>query len=90
MSGAIDDFDRFRSTSCGLLPNESRGRLANIVRTLRHDRQLTQERLAEKSILSVDTVRRLKAGTITPSLDTICKLCDGGGGIRTSGRRKPH
>ena len=37
----------------------------------------TQESLAEKSGLSVDTVRRLEKGAFSPGLDTLRKLCGG-------------
>lgn len=77
MRGRGGGTENYKSASCGLLPNEIRDRLGNAVRILRQDRQLTQEDLAEKSVLSVDTVRRLETGTITPSLETLCKLCDG-------------
>lgn len=44
------------------------------VRALRHSRGLTQEVLAERCDLSVDAVRRIEWGTISPSLDTLSKL----------------
>ena len=47
------------------------------LRQLRLSRGLTQERLAEKSDLSVDAVRRIEWGTISPSLDTLSKLATG-------------
>ncbi len=47
------------------------------VRSLRQARALTQDRLAERSALSVDTVRRLEYGAFSPSLDTLRKLCRG-------------
>ena len=47
------------------------------LRELRLSRGLTQERLAEKSDLSVDAVRRVEWGTISPSLDTLTKLASG-------------
>jgi len=47
------------------------------VRALRHDRQLTQERLAERSNLSVDAIRRIEHGAFSPSLETVNKLATG-------------
>ena len=47
------------------------------IRQLRLSRGLTQESLAEKSDLSVDAVRRIEWGTISPSLDTLSKLASG-------------
>ena len=35
---------------------------------------MTQEQLAEKSGVAVDTVRRLEAGSFSPSLDTLIKV----------------
>lgn len=37
----------------------------------------TREGLAERSGLSVDTIRRIEAGESSPSLDTLEKLCQG-------------
>jgi transcriptional regulator with XRE-family HTH domain len=47
------------------------------VRRLRRARGRTQERLAERSGLSADTIRRLEHGAFSPSLDTLTKLCAG-------------
>lgn len=47
------------------------------VRSLRRARGLTQERLAELSNLSADTIRRLEHGSFSPSLETLTKLCVG-------------
>jgi transcriptional regulator with XRE-family HTH domain len=47
------------------------------VRSLRRARGMTQDVLAERCGLSADTVRRLEAGTFSPSLDTLKKLCNG-------------
>lgn len=52
-------------------------RFGEHIRSLRRARGLTQEAVAERSGLSVDTVRRLEAGTFSPSLDTLRKLCAG-------------
>jgi transcriptional regulator with XRE-family HTH domain len=38
---------------------------------------MTQEQLAERSELSVDTVRRVERGAFSPSLETIAKLAAG-------------
>lgn len=38
---------------------------------------MTQEALAERSGLSVDSIRRLERGGFSPSLDTLWKLCQG-------------
>ncbi len=54
-----------------------RRRFGENIRQLRLSRGLTQEALAEKSDLSVDAVRRIEWGTISPSLDTLSKLGDG-------------
>ena len=37
-------------------------------------RRLTQEDLADKCTLSVDAIRRIEWGSISPSLDTLSKL----------------
>ena len=54
-----------------------RRRFGENIRQLRLSRGLTQEGLAEKSELSVDAVRRIEWGTISPSLDTLSKLSHG-------------
>ncbi len=54
-----------------------RRRFGENIRQLRLSRGLTQEGLAEKSDLSVDAVRRIEWGTISPSLDTLSKLGHG-------------
>lgn len=54
-----------------------RRRFGENLRQLRRSRGLTQEGLAEKSDLSVDAVRRIEWGTISPSLDTLSKLARG-------------
>jgi transcriptional regulator with XRE-family HTH domain len=46
-------------------------------RSLRRARGLTQVAFGELSGLSPDTIRRLEAGAFGPSLETICKLCEG-------------
>lgn len=52
-------------------------RFGRHVRSLRRARGVTQERLAELSRLSPDTVRRLEHGAFSPSLETLHKLCAG-------------
>src|SRR5690606_4676203 len=47
------------------------------VRALRRARGVTQDRLAELSKLSADTIRRLEHGAFSPSLETLNKLCGG-------------
>ena len=44
---------------------------------MRQSRELTQDRLAELSGLSIDTVRRVELGALSPSLETLQKLADG-------------
>jgi transcriptional regulator with XRE-family HTH domain len=47
------------------------------VRALRRARGMTQDILATRSGLSADTIRRLEHGGISPSLETLRKLCLG-------------
>lgn len=47
------------------------------LRSLRKARGLTQELLAERSDLSSDTIRRLEAGSFSPSLNTLTGLAIG-------------
>lgn len=47
------------------------------VRKLRLARALTQESLAERASLSTDTVRRIEGERMSPTIDTIRKLCRG-------------
>ena len=47
------------------------------VKSCRRARGLTQEALAERAELSADTIRRLEAGTFSPSLGTLRKLAAG-------------
>ncbi len=47
------------------------------LRHLRSSRRFTQEVLAEKSGLAVDSVRRIELGRFSPSLDTLTKLSEG-------------
>ena len=61
------------------LPRRGRLRLrfGNHMRRLRNARRLTQEKLAERSELSVDAVRRIERGVFSPSLETLGKLAAG-------------
>lgn len=47
------------------------------MRSLRRARGLTQDELARRSDLAVDTIRRVEHGAFSPSLDTLRKLGDG-------------
>ena len=47
------------------------------IRSLRRARGMTQEKLAEKSGVAVDTLRRLERGSFSPSLDTLTKVGNG-------------
>lgn len=47
------------------------------VRSLRKARGWTQDELAKRSTLSPDTIRRIEAGSFSPSLTTLRKLCYG-------------
>lgn len=68
-----------RSQGGALMPVTAtlRRKFGENIRALRLARGLTQEGLAEKSELSVDAVRRVEWGTISPSLDTLSKLASG-------------
>lgn len=47
------------------------------IRELRRSKALSQETLAERCELSVDAIRRIEWGTMSPSLDTLSKLAAG-------------
>jgi transcriptional regulator with XRE-family HTH domain len=47
------------------------------IRALREARHLTQEALAERSELSVDSVRRIERGAFSPTLNTLAALAKG-------------
>lgn len=47
------------------------------VRGLRQSRNLTQDELAARSTLSVDSIRRLEGGSLSPSLETVAKIAEG-------------
>lgn len=57
----------------------TRTQLGRRIRELRRRRALTQEKLAEASMVSCQTIRRAERGVIFPSLDTLTKLADGFG-----------
>ena len=59
------------------LPTAEERRFGRHVRSLRRARGMTQDRLAERSGLSPDTIRRLEHGSFSPSLETLTKLCSG-------------
>lgn len=54
------------------------------VRSLRRARGMTQEVLAEHCGISGDTIRRIELGTMSPGLDTLTKLCNGLGMMRST------
>lgn len=54
-----------------------RDRFGSHVRKLRIARQLTQEALAERSDLSVDAIRRIERGRLSPTLETLRKVATG-------------
>ena len=54
-----------------------RRRFGAHLKDVRTTRQLTQDQLAERGGLSVDTVRRIERGAVSPSLDTLAKLAKG-------------
>lgn len=59
-------------------PSDSDERtLGNQVRRLRGERGLTRHELAEKAGVSVDTLNRIERGRVSPSLETIAKVCNG-------------
>lgn len=52
-------------------------RFGEQVRALRNQRALTQDQLAAKSAISVDSIRRIERGELSPSLSTMAKLARG-------------
>ncbi len=56
---------------------ELRQRMGSYLLGMRTARNLTQEALAERSGLSVDAVRRIERGQLSPSLETLHKLAGG-------------
>lgn len=51
--------------------------LGEHVRVLRTDRRLSQLELADRSGVSVDTVRRIERGDLSPSLSTLSRVAAG-------------
>jgi transcriptional regulator with XRE-family HTH domain len=66
-----------RPTEGDRLRAVARTRFGENLRQLRLARGHTQENLAERSDLSVDAVRRIEWGSISPSLDTLSKISTG-------------
>jgi transcriptional regulator with XRE-family HTH domain len=52
-------------------------KFADHLRTLRRERNLTQDALAERSGLSVDWIRRMERGALSPTLGSLEKLSVG-------------
>lgn len=52
-------------------------RFGEYVRACRDERELSPEALAERSGLTVETIRQLEAGAFSPPLDTLRRLCAG-------------
>lgn len=67
------DNEKNRLSGTGRLPL----RFGDHMRRLRISRRLTQEKLAERSELSVDAIRRIERGSFSPSLETLAKLSEG-------------
>jgi transcriptional regulator with XRE-family HTH domain len=59
------------------MPSRLARRFGQHLRSMRQARDLTQDRLAELSGLSIDTVRRVELGSLSPSLETLQKLANG-------------
>lgn len=53
------------------------GRFGEQVRVLRNERNLTQEELASRAEVSVESIRRIERGELSPSLTTVVKLANG-------------
>lgn len=47
------------------------------VRSLRRARGWTQDDLSARSGISADTIRRIERGTVSTTVDTLRKVCDG-------------
>lgn len=54
-----------------------RRRFGEELRAVRRERKLSQQALADRSELAVDTVRRVESGTFSPSLETLARLAHG-------------
>ncbi len=52
-------------------------RFGRYIRQLREDRGLTQNELAERAELAVDSIRRIERGQLSPSLRSVAKLAAG-------------
>lgn len=52
-------------------------RFGEVLRAVRRERNLSQQALADRSDLAVDTVRRVESGTFSPSLETLSRLARG-------------
>lgn len=46
------------------------------IRQARQKKQLTQEALAEQTGLTPNTVSRIERGLLTPSVETLCDICN--------------
>jgi transcriptional regulator with XRE-family HTH domain len=86
--------DQTEATARGRRYDVTGARFGRHIRSLRRARGLTQERLAERSDLSCDAIRRIENGRLSPTLNTLCKLARGlelglstlFAGIESSGR----
>lgn len=56
---------------------DARQKFGKNIRQLRRSKGLSQETLAERCELSVDAIRRIEWGAISPSLSTLGKLAAG-------------
>ncbi len=74
---ASDDAHESDDSKIAKLPTLAERWLGAHFRRLRRARGMTQERLADLSGLSADTIRRLEHESFSPSLDTLAKLCIG-------------
>ena len=52
-------------------------RFGSYIRELREERGLTQQELALRAGLAVDSVRRIERGQLSPSLRSVAKLASG-------------
>lgn len=51
--------------------------IGNLIKTFREEKNLSQERLAEKSQLSLKTIYRIENGLIDPKLSTLISISQG-------------
>ena len=49
--------------------------VANQLRKLRTDAELSQENLAQLAVIDLKTINRIENGHFSPTLDTITRLC---------------